>query len=48
MRDVNRLCVVEGPIHVQKLFERESGDPTIDHSQEKAVVRVENPEGVQQ
>ena len=30
-RDVNRLCVVEDPIHVQKLFARESGDPAIDH-----------------
>jgi len=27
--DVNGLCVVEGPIHVQKLYARESGDPTI-------------------
>ena len=30
MRDAYELCVVEDPIHVQKLFARESGDPTID------------------
>lgn len=30
-RDVDRLCVVEDPIHVQKFFARESGDPAIDH-----------------
>ena len=29
MRDVNGLCVVGDPIHVQKLYARESGDPTI-------------------
>jgi hypothetical protein len=29
-RDVPRLCVVGDPIHVQKLYARESGDPTID------------------
>ena len=29
MRDVNELCVVEDPIHVQKLYARESGDPTV-------------------
>jgi hypothetical protein len=31
MRDVDRLCVVEDPIHVYKLYARESGDPAIGH-----------------
>jgi len=41
MRDVSRLCVVEDPIHVQKLYAREPGYPAIDHV--KHMVRVENP-----
>ena len=49
MRDVNGLCVVEDPIHVQKLYARESGDPTIDLKYLLVLkVRVENPIGVQQ
>jgi len=28
MRDVTELCVVGDPIHVQKPYARESGDPT--------------------
>ena len=31
MRDINELCVVEDPIHVQKFYARKSGDPVIDH-----------------
>ena len=30
VRDVSELYVVEDPLHVQKLFARESGDPAID------------------
>jgi hypothetical protein len=30
MRDITELCVVGDPIHVQKLFTREPGDPTTD------------------
>ena len=36
MRERVRLCVVEDPIHVQKLFARESGDPAIDHDPKRA------------
>ena len=48
MRDVERLCVVGDPIHVQKLYARESGDPAIDLEYLLFKVRVENPIGVQQ
>jgi len=48
MRDVCGLCVVEDPTHVQKLYARESGDPTIGLKQRVPKVRVENPNGVQQ
>ena len=48
MRDADGLCVVKDPIHVQKLYERESGDPTIDLDCFVVKVRVENPIGVQQ
>jgi hypothetical protein len=47
MRDHKELYVVEDPIHVQKLFARESGDPVINLDR-KTKVRVENPIGVQQ
>ena len=30
-RDDSRLCVVGDPIHVQRLFARELGDPVTDH-----------------
>ena len=43
MRDVRELCVVGDPIHVQKLFARESGDPVIDLVPLVVGVRVENP-----
>ena len=36
------------PIHVQKLYARESGDPAIDLEYLLFKVRVENPIGVQQ
>jgi hypothetical protein len=42
------LCVVEDPTHVQKLYARESGDPTVDHDHLWIEVRIENPIGVQQ
>ena len=48
MRDVNGLCVVEDPIHVQKLYARESGDPAIAPGHGMTRGRVENPKGVQQ
>ena len=41
--DISRPCVVEDPIHVQKLFARKSGDPAIDHDYEVVGVRIENP-----
>ena len=40
--------MVEDPIHVQKLYARESGDPAIDLDHSVIKVRVENPIGVQQ
>jgi len=48
MRDINELYVVGDPIHVQKLFARESGDPAIDLGHCMTKVRIENPIGVQQ
>ena len=48
MRDVERLCVVEDPIHVQKLYARESGDPVIGLEHLVTQVRIENSKGVQQ
>ena len=47
VRDDDRLYVVEDPIHVQKLIEREPGEPIIGHRR-KSMVRIENPNGVQQ
>lgn len=46
-RDVHGLCVVEDPIHVQKLYARESGGPTINLGHVVGKVRDENPSGVQ-
>lgn len=46
MRDINGLYVVADPIHVQKLFARESGEPAI--NLDMVQVRIENPIGVQQ
>lgn len=48
MRDVNRLCVVEDPTHVQKFFARELGDPAIDLKHVMLKARIENPNGAQQ
>jgi hypothetical protein len=48
MRDVERLCVVEDPIHVQKLYARESGYPVVGLEHIMIQVRIENPKGVQQ
>ena len=48
MRDVVRLCVVGDPIHVQKLYARESGDPVAGLDRYMGKVRIENPSGVQQ
>ena len=47
-RDIYKLCVVEDPIHVQKLFARELGDPAIDLGQSMIEARIENPLGAQQ
>jgi hypothetical protein len=47
MRDINELCVVEDPIHAQKLYARESGEPVISLAL-ASWVRTENPNGVQQ
>jgi hypothetical protein len=47
MRDNNELYVVEDPIHVQKLYARESGEPVINLGQMNKV-RVENSNEVQQ
>ena len=47
-RDVDGLYVVGDPIHVQKLFARESGDPVTDLNHQVVGVRVENPKGIQQ
>jgi hypothetical protein len=52
-KDINNarcqgLCVVGDPIHVQKLYARESGDPTIGLEHFMNKVRIENPIGVQQ
>ena len=41
MLDINGLYVVGDPIHVQKLFARESGDPAI--NLDMVWVRIENP-----
>ena len=48
VQDVKRLCVVGDPIHVQKLYARESGDPVTGLEHTVIQVRIENPKGVQQ
>jgi hypothetical protein len=45
MRDTSELCVVGDPIHVQKLFTREPGDPAIDLVSLKSKARIGNPRG---
>ena len=47
-RDVDGLYVVGDPIHVQKLFARESGDPVIGLGHIMNKVRIENPIGAHQ
>ena len=43
LRDINELCVVEDPIHVQKFDARKSGDPAIDrdHVRSRSALKIQ-------